>query len=225
MKEDSVSRNRATRTEILARIRAGVGRATRPAFAAPVGHVLGPQLAALTGQAAGSDVLKARFVRHALASSTTVVELAERFAVPAEVARYLDAHGLPRRAALWAELADLDWANVGVAVEARAAQDDDAVGITGVFCAIAETGTLLTLSGPDTAAKTSLLPETHIAVVPVARVVATLEEAFALVRAEHGKLPRALNFISGPSRTGDIEQTIVLGAHGPARVHLILIGS
>ena len=94
-----------------------------------------------------------------------------------------------------------------------------------MFCAIAETGTLLTLSGPDTAATTSLLPETHIAVVPVARVLATMEEAFALIRAEQGRLPRALNFISGPSRTGDIEQTIVLGAHGPARVHLILIGN
>ena len=59
--------------------------------------------------------------------------------------------------------------------------------------------------------------------MPVGRIVATMEEAFALLRAEHGKLPRAVNFISGPSRTGDIEQTIVLGAHGPCRVHLILV--
>ena len=51
-----------------------------------------------------------------------------------------------------------------------------------------------------------------------------MEDAFAMVRAELGDMPRALNFISGPSRTGDIEQTIVLGAHGPCRVHLILIG-
>ena len=59
---------------------------------------------------------------------------------------------------------------------------------------------------------------------PVSRIVATMEDAFALLRAERGRLPRAVNFISGPSRTGDIEQTIVLGAHGPCRVHLILIG-
>ena len=69
----------------------------------------------------------------------------------------------------------------------------------------------------------SLLPETHIAIVPVDRIVATMEDAFALLRSERGKLPRAVNFISGPSRTGDIEQTIVLGAHGPCRVHLILV--
>ena len=61
------------------------------------------------------------------------------------------------------------------------------------------------------------------AVVPRSRVVAGLEDAFALVRSERGELPRATNIISGPSRTGDIEQTIVLGAHGPYRVHVILV--
>jgi L-lactate dehydrogenase complex protein LldG len=50
-----------------------------------------------------------------------------------------------------------------------------------------------------------------------------MEEGFALLRAERGELPRAVNFVSGPSRTGDIEQTIVLGAHGPYRVHLLVV--
>ena len=225
MTDDLITRNRATRADMLARIRAGIDRDARPMPHPTTVPGLGPQLSALAGQVAGSAVLTARFVRLAQASSATVDEVAERAAVPAAVARYLDAHGLPCRAALWPALADFDWASAGITVEARAAQGEDAVGITGVFCAIAETGTLLTLSGPDTAATTSLLPETHIAVVPVARVLATMEEAFALIRAEQGRLPRALNFISGPSRTGDIEQTIVLGAHGPARVHLILIGN
>ena len=95
---------------------------------------------------------------------------------------------------------------------------------SGVFCAIAETGTLMLCSGADTPASVSLLPETHIAIVPVERIVQVMEDAWDLARAELGQLPRAVNFISGPSRTADIEQTIVLGAHGPYRVHLLLVG-
>ncbi|MCK7502398.1 MAG: LUD domain-containing protein [Comamonadaceae bacterium] len=57
----------------------------------------------------------------------------------------------------------------------------------------------------------------------VQRIVPGMEEAWQLAREHFGDLPRAVNFISGPSRTGDIEQTIVLGAHGPYRVHLILV--
>jgi L-lactate dehydrogenase complex protein LldG len=50
-----------------------------------------------------------------------------------------------------------------------------------------------------------------------------MEDAFQLLRDEKGKLPRATFFVSGPSRTADIEQTIVIGAHGPYRVHVIII--
>jgi L-lactate dehydrogenase complex protein LldG len=70
----------------------------------------------------------------------------------------------------------------------------------------------------------SLLPETHVAVVPVARIVAHMEDGWDLLRTEEGQLPRAVNFVSGPSRTADIEQTVVLGAHGPYRVHIVLAG-
>jgi L-lactate dehydrogenase complex protein LldG len=97
------------------------------------------------------------------------------------------------------------------------------VGITGCFAAIAETGTLAMASGPDSPASMNLLPETHVAIVPASRIVPHMEDVFALVRDELGQLPRAFNFISGPSRTADIEQTIVLGAHGPYRVHIIIL--
>ena len=99
------------------------------------------------------------------------------------------------------------------------------MGITGCFCAVAETGTLMMCSSPDTPATVSLLPETHIAVVPASRILPYMEDAWDLARKELGTLPRAVNFISGPSRTGDIEQTIVLGAHGPYRVHLVIVES
>jgi L-lactate dehydrogenase complex protein LldG len=98
------------------------------------------------------------------------------------------------------------------------------VGITGAFCAIAETGTLMTVSGRETPATVSLLPETHIAVVRSSRIVRGMEEAWQLARDELGRLPRSVNFISGPSRTADIEQTVTVGAHGPYRVHVVIAG-
>ena len=70
----------------------------------------------------------------------------------------------------------------------------------------------------------SLLPETHVAIVAAGRIVRGMEEAWQLARTELGELPRAVNFVSGPSRTGDIELTIVLGAHGPYRVHVVVVG-
>jgi L-lactate dehydrogenase complex protein LldG len=167
--------------------------------------------------------LVARLRARSEALSSTVEEVARLEDVPAAVARYLAAHKLPRNSVAWPQLAGLDWAGAGLQVDGRAARGDDLVGITGVFCAVAETGTLALLSGPDTPATSSLLPETHVAVVPASRIVCGMEDAFDLVRVECGELPRAVNFISGPSRTGDIEQTLVLGAHGPYRVHIVIV--
>lgn len=209
------------RDDILQRVAAGVGRgdfADRRAAAEAymAGQVRGPQPTM-------GEELAARFRAKAESLASSVEVVAGWAAAPAAVARYLAAGELGRVAVISADLGGLDWAASDLTVAARPARDADGVGISGCFCAVAETGTLMLLSGPQTPATVSLLPETHIALVPASRIVATMEDAFALLRAEHGKLPRAINFISGPSRTGDIEQTIVLGAHGPCRVHLILL--
>ena len=167
--------------------------------------------------------LVGRFRERVLSLSSTCEEAALLEEVPRKVAGYLRAGNLPLKAVCWDALAGLPWAEAGLAIEARAARGDDLVGITGAYCAIAETGTLMLLSGPDTPAATSLLPETHVAVVRADRLVGTMEEAWQLARAERGALPRAVNFVSGPSRTADIEQTLTLGAHGPYRVHVVLL--
>lgn len=217
----------ASRQRILSRIRAAQGR---PAQAKDreeelnINYVaqkpIGPQ------PEIGVD-LPARFIAQSEKLQSTVAQVAQLSDVPAAVAEYLQSRGLGNQAVTWPALADLPWSAAGLHVEARApVRDDpapDLVGITGCFVAIAETGTLAMLSGPDTPASMALLPETHIAVVPRSRIVAYMEDAFALLRHERGAPPRALNFISGPSRTGDIEQTIVLGAHGPYRVHLVIV--
>lgn len=173
----------------------------------------------------GSADLVAGFRKCCETLSSTVASVPVLDAVPAEVARYLAQAGLPRAGVCWPEFAALGWAALGLAVEGRPARGDDLVGITGAFCGIAETGTLMMLSSADTPAAASLLPETHIAVLPASRIVATMEDAWALLRSERGEPPRATNFVSGPSRTADIEQTVSLGAHGPYRVHIVLLES
>ncbi len=171
----------------------------------------------------GGDLV-ARFRERAAASASTVDAVAAESDVPAAVARYLDAHRLPKCGCVWPALGSLEWSGAGLSLQARAAHGDDAVGVSGVFCAIAETGTLCVTSGAATPASVSLVPETHVAVVPATRIVAHMEDAWDLMRTELGRLPRVVNYISGPSRTADIEQTVVLGAHGPARVHIVVVG-
>jgi L-lactate dehydrogenase complex protein LldG len=211
------------RRNILARIRAAQGREPEPAageYAAVqsylASHPQGPRPPL-------PDDLVACFIERAQLMATTVDTVEALSDVPAAAERYLTQLGLPLQAIAWQTLQELAWADANLAVEFRKPQDLDPVGITGCFCAIAETGTLVLLSGPETYASAGLLPETHIAIVPASRIVGAHEDAFDLIRAERGELPRATNFVSGPSRTGDIEQTIVLGAHGPYRVHALIV--
>jgi L-lactate dehydrogenase complex protein LldG len=223
--------NRAARDAILGRVRAALhktgsdaaARAEADAYIAA--HAQGPR------PAMPAD-LAARFMQRATDMSSTVERIAAPTAIPGAVARYLDALQLSpalaaqksRAGVCWPEFADLDWSGAGLTIESRPTTGNDRLAITGSFCAIAETGTLVLTTSAAAPTASALLPDTHIAVVRADHIVSGMEEAFARVRVEHGGMPRAMNMISGPSRTGDIEQTIVLGAHGPFRVHILLLG-
>ena len=100
--------------------------------------------------------------------------------------------------------------------------EGDAVSLTPCFAAIAETGTLMLVSGRDTPTTLNFLPDTHIVVLRADQVLPHYEEGWSRLRAS-GPMPRTVNFITGPSRTGDIEQRIQLGAHGPRRLHIVLV--
>jgi L-lactate dehydrogenase complex protein LldG len=213
-----------SRSDILSRIRGRLGRNVENGVAARdrIDTILQAKAA---GPRPGTNRNTiAFFIEKSLQMSSTVDRVASLAEVPGAVGRYADQFKLLRRGVCWPQLAGLDWVAAGVGMEARPAVDADLLGVTGCFCAIAETGTLMLCSSADTPATTSLLPETHVAVVPASRIVAGMEEAWNLARGELGELPRAVNFISGPSRTGDIEQTIVIGAHGPYRVHIVIVG-
>jgi L-lactate dehydrogenase complex protein LldG len=155
----------------------------------------------------------------------TVTRVDSPAAVPGEVARYLAAENLPAEVVLAPDstLADLPWDERPLLrIRRGRAEAGDAVSLTPCFAAIAETGTLMLISGAETPTTLNFLPDTHIVVVGKDQVVATYEDGWDRLRT-HGGMPRAINFITGPSRTGDIEQRIELGAHGPRRLHIILI--
>jgi len=99
----------------------------------------------------------------------------------------------------------------------------DVVGVSVALAGIAETGTLLLASGPDTPTSLNFLPDVHIVAVSADSIRGSYEDAWAEVRARFPTPPRTLNMITGPSRTGDIEQTIQLGAHGPRQVHVVVV--
>jgi L-lactate dehydrogenase complex protein LldG len=228
----TIEGNAAARAAILARVRRALnkpdtaGDGVRDAAQRYVAmHARGPQ-PVLHGN------LIAEFIERAIHMESTIERIAAREDIPAAVARYLDALELPdaiadqksHRGVCWPEFADLDWKGASLDIEARPTTGHDRLGITGCLCAIAETGTLVFLPGRGMDTATALLPDTHVVLLRTADIVATMEDAFARVRAERRAMPRAINLISGPSRTGDIEQTIVLGAHGPYRVHILILG-
>ncbi len=217
-----VNRESSARDRLLARIRERQGKPAEPQPAEI--EAVRAHLAAHPRNPAPREPWDdvARFRERALALASTLDEVQTLEGVPGAVARYLAERNLGARAVCWPELELLDWAVAGLDVEARGARGDDLVGVTGAFCAVAETGTLVTLTGPQSPPTVSLLPETHIAILRASRIVRAMEDAWALVR-EAGGMPRAVNFISGPSRTADIEQTVTLGAHGPYRVHIVVI--
>jgi L-lactate utilization protein LutC len=98
-----------------------------------------------------------------------------------------------------------------------------AVGITGADYALADTGTVVLFSSPEEARMISLLPPAHIAVVPRDRILTGLDELFTLVP-DPAALSSSMVFITGPSRTADIEQILVRGVHGPGELHVVVAG-
>ena len=180
-----------------------------------------PARAAALDRAARIDL----FVAMAEEVQTTVARVAANEAVPEEVARYLAAENLPAELVMAPDpgLDAIPWDQRPlVQIRRGRAEPGDAVSLTPCLAAVAETGTLLLVSGPETPTTLNFLPDTHIVVLHAGQVVASYEDGWDLVRGRQ-EWPRTVNLITGPSRTGDIEQRIQLGAHGPRRLHVVLV--
>ena len=178
------------------------------------------------------DERVALFTSMAEAVFATVDRVSGADAVPGAVADYLAQHNLPPAMVMAPDPA-LDAYPWGerpmLAIRRDRAEEADRVGVTGAVMGFAETGTLMMTSGPDHPSTLNFLPETHIVVLPAEKIGGAYEEGWAHLRAEAaqdgkgGFMPRTVNLVTGPSRTADIEQTIALGAHGPRRLHIVIV--
>jgi L-lactate dehydrogenase complex protein LldG len=223
----------SARNAILGRIRrslhAGEGDAARAATVAarlsdhPKGLI--PQ----RGQLPRAEKI-ALFVAMLDKYAASVARLDSHADVPGEVAAYLRGKNLPPSIRRGADprLAGLDWSSQpNLDVRIGPSDGQDLAGLSHAFAAIAESGTLVLTSGTDNPTTLNFLPEHHLVVVTADEVAGDMETVMDRIRATYGAgtMPRTVNMVTGPSRSGDIEQKILLGAHGPRALHVMIVGS
>ncbi|MGE0735821.1 MAG: lactate utilization protein C [Alphaproteobacteria bacterium] len=165
-------------------------------------------------------------------AAASVSRVARAEGVPHAIADFLAKENLPASFVMApdARLDEIPW-RLRPMLQFRhgTAEADDAVSVTGAFLGVAETGTLMLESGESSPTKLNFMPDTHVVVLWSSQIVGAFEEGWAKLRASHATpdggfvMPRNVNFITGPSRSADIEQTLQLGAHGPRRLHIVIV--
>lgn len=169
------------------------------------------------------------FVRKAREVFASVVRLDSRDDIPAAVAEYLRERNLPQsiRRGNDPRLASLPWERQAqLAITVGPSDGKDPAGVSHADAGVAETGTVVLTSGPDNPTTLNFLPDHHIVVVDASTVVGDYETVWANLRQRFGAgtMPRTVNLVTGPSRSADIEETLLLGAHGPRSLHLLVVG-
>lgn len=161
------------------------------------------------------------------AAAGSVTRVSAAADIPSSVTEFLRRHNLPLtvRRGDDARLAAVPWGRERT-LELTVGPSDgqQLASVSYAFGAVAETGTLVLASGADNPTTLNFLPDNHIVVVDANDVAADFESVFARLRARYGErqLPGVVNMITGPSRSADIQQTLILGAHGPRRLHVII---
>jgi L-lactate dehydrogenase complex protein LldG len=161
--------------------------------------------------------------------SASVARVAADDALPEAVAAFLRDANLPAAIRMGNDpkLRGLPWYRVPQLSLAHGPSDGtDPVTLSHAIAGVAETGTLVLTSGPDNPTTLNFLPETHIVAIRALDIAGDYESVWKIIRARYGKgeMPRTVNMITGPSRSADIEQTLLLGAHGPRRLHIVIVG-
>ncbi|HML13463.1 MAG TPA: lactate utilization protein [Xanthobacteraceae bacterium] len=163
------------------------------------------------------------------AANGSVEEIADAGDVPTAIAAFLRGHNLPMAVRRGADprLAALPWERErALEVSLGPSDGKDLVAVSHAFGAAAESGTLMLVSGPDNPTTLNFLPDTHVVVIDAKDVAGDYETLWGRLREKFGDgaMPRTVNLITGPSRSADIEQTLILGAHGPRRLHVLVVG-
>ena len=178
------------------------------------------------GQLAG-DALVTQFMQFALKTQASIATVSSAQDVPRAVGDYLTAGGLsgPVRLSGDGWLGGMPWDGIAHFNPCTGAvQETDGAGVSVALCGIAETATLMLISGANAASGLNFLPPTHVIVLRATDIVGALEDGWARLRqSSNGQMPRTVNLITGPSRTADIAQTMYMGAHGPKRLHVIVV--
>jgi L-lactate dehydrogenase complex protein LldG len=169
------------------------------------------------------------FCAKAEAVFASVKRVASAAEVPSAVADYLRSNNLPQAVRMGADerLSALPWSDQGqMTVTIGPSAGDDLVCVSQADAGVAETGTAILTSGPHNPTTLNFLPDHHLIVVDASTIAGDYETVWTSLRERFGvgTLPRTVNMITGPSRSADIEQTLLLGAHGPRSLHLIVVG-
>jgi len=171
----------------------------------------------------------ALFLKMVEAANGTAQALPNAADVPAAVSAFLRSHNLPMQIRRGDDprLAALPWQSERTLdVSTGASDGHQLASVSHAFGGVAETGTLVLTSGPDNPTTLNFLPDTHIVVIARQDIAGDYETVWQRLRETFGvdALPRAINMITGPSRSADIGQILILGAHGPRRLHVLVVG-
>ena len=180
------------------------------------------------GQLPPAERLKL-FVQMVEAANGSAETLASADDVPAAVAALLRRHNLPMQIRRGDDprLAALPWESQRqLEVTTGVSDGHQLAAVSHAFGGVAETGTLVMTSGTDNPTTLNFLPDTHIVVLNAKDIAGDYEAVWARIRDAFGvdALPRTINMITGPSRSADIAQILILGAHGPRRLHVLVVG-
>ena len=170
------------------------------------------------------------FCEEAKAVQTTISCIESRDLIPEEIAVYLQERNLKADIKCSLDLKNLPWTSTLLKVKYGPANSNDLVGVTNAMAGVAETGTVVVNSGRNTPVTLNFLPVTNIIILESTNIARSYEDVWEKIRKGNfndtkstGFMPRTINFITGPSRSADIEQTLLLGVHGPSRLHVIIV--